>query len=107
MLLGTYHQEENHWSLVCIDLVKREVLYIDPLAPPNEHNKAKEFADHWMEWALLHNQYSPNAAMRMHLEPVTMNHACAKRWALIAASLLCVYVNVCIIFSYQMKHILT
>ena len=63
-----------HWTLLYIDLVKRELLYINPLALPNEHNKAEEFADHWMEWALLHNQYSPNAAVPMHLAPVTMNH---------------------------------
>ena len=58
-----------------IDLVKRELLYIDPLAPLNKHNKAEEFADHWMELALLHNQYSPNAAVPTHLVPVTTNHA--------------------------------
>ena len=69
-----YHKEENHWTLVYINLVKRELLYIDLLAPPNEHNKAEEFADHWMEWALLHNQYSWNAAVPMHLTSVTMNH---------------------------------
>ena len=73
-----YHKEQNHWMLVYIDLVKRELLYIDPLALPNKPNKAEEFADHWMEWALLHNQYSPNAAVPMHLAPVTMSHAVQK-----------------------------
>ena len=48
-LLGTYHKEANHWMLVFIDLVKRELLYIDPWALENEHTKAEEFADHWME----------------------------------------------------------
>ena len=61
--------------LVHTDLAKRELLYIDPRALLNEHNKAEEFPDHWMEWALLHNQYSPNAAVPMHLAPVTMKHA--------------------------------
>ena len=60
--------------LVYIDLVKRELLYIDPLALPNEHNKAEEFADNWMEWALLDNHYSLNAAVPTHLAPVTTNH---------------------------------
>ena len=74
-LLGTYHKEENHWTLVYIDLVKTELLYIDPLALLHKHNKAEEFADYWMEWALLHNQYLPNAAVPMHLTPITMKHA--------------------------------
>ena len=70
-----YHKEENHWTLVYIDLIKRELLYIDSLAPPNEHNIAEDFADHWMEWALLHNQYLPNAAVPIHLTPITTEHA--------------------------------
>ena len=75
VLLGTYHKEQNHWTLVYIDLVKRELLDIDHLDPLNEHNKAEEFADHWMEWALLHNQYSPNVAVPINLALVTTNHA--------------------------------
>ena len=75
VLLGTYHKEKNHWTLVYIDLVKRELLYINPLALPNKHYKAEEFADHWMEWALLHNQYLLNAAVPTHLTPFTMKHA--------------------------------
>ena len=75
MLLGTYHKEENHWTLVYIDLIKRELLYIDPLAPLNKHNIAEDFADHWMEWALLHNWYSSNAAVPIHLTPITTEHA--------------------------------
>ena len=60
--------------LLFIDLVKRELLYMDPLVPENEHTKAEEFADHWMEWALLHKQYSLNAVVPMHLAPVTTKY---------------------------------
>ena len=101
-----YHKEENHWMLVYIDLAKRELLYIDPLALPNEHNKAEEFVDHWMEWALLHNQDSLNAAVPMHLAPVNTKHTMQRDGRNCGIFTMCVHKCLHHI-SYQTKHILT
>ena len=74
-LIGPFHKDGNHWTLVAMDMEKNELLYIDPLAPATEHSTAEEFSHNWLEWALLHNQASPHAVVPTFLSPVTSAHA--------------------------------
>ena len=75
MLFGPYHIGGNHWTLVYIDISKKQLVYIDPLGPPNEHELAETFAYHWLEWALLHNSSCPESVVPTDLEAVTVEHA--------------------------------
>ena len=103
-LLGTYHQEQNHWTLVYIDLVKRGLFYIDPLALLCSFSRARGIC-------LPFDGMGP-AAQPVLAEcssantPDTNYHeSCSADMGEIAAYLLCVYVTSSIIFCCQMKHI--
>ena len=74
-LIGPFHKDSNHWTLVVVDIEKSELLSIDPLAPASEHATAEDFSQNWLEWALLHNQSSPHAVVPAFLSPVTTTHA--------------------------------
>ena len=74
-LFDPYHKGGNHWMLVFIDLNKRQLVYIDPLGPPNEHKLVETFAYHWLEWALFHNSNCPELVVPTELEVVTIEHA--------------------------------
>ena len=74
-VFGPYHKDGNHWTLVYIDFKKKQLLYIDPLGPPNEHELAETFAYHWLEWSLLHNSICTEAVVPTELEAVTVQHA--------------------------------
>ena len=74
-LIGPFHKDGNHWTLVVVDIEKSELLYIDPLAPTSENATAEDFSHNWLEWALLHNQSSPHAVVPTFLSPVTTAHA--------------------------------
>ena len=92
-LIGPFHKDFNHWTLVVVDIEKSELLYIDPLAPASEHATAEDFSQNWLEWALLHNQSSPHAVVQAFLSPVTTAHAvqCDARNCGIFA--MCVHIN--------------
>ena len=74
-VFGPYHKDGNHWTLVYIDFKKKQLLYIDPLGPPNEYKLAETFAYHWLEWSLLHNSICTEAVVPTELEAVTVQHA--------------------------------
>ena len=40
-LIGPFHKDCNYWKFVVMDIVKSELLYIDPLAPMSEQRNSK------------------------------------------------------------------
>ena len=74
ILFGPYHKGQNHWTLFYINLRKEELVYIDPLGPPNENEVAEEISFKWLEWALLHNTTCPKAVVPANLKAVTVQH---------------------------------
>ena len=74
ILFGPYHKGQNHWTLFCINLQKEELVYIDPLGPPNKNKVAQEISFKWLEWALLHNTMCPKAVVPANLKAVTLQH---------------------------------
>lgn len=75
ILFGPYHKGQNHWTLVYIDLRKEELLFIDPLGPPNELEVAEEISYKWLEWALLHNTTCPQSVLPANLKAQNVQHA--------------------------------
>ena len=57
-----------------IDVVTNQLLYIDPLSPPDEQGVAENFLFHWLEWALLHHIF-PESSVSATLTAVTTQHA--------------------------------
>ena len=74
ILFGPYHKGQNHWTIFYINLLKEELVYIDPLGPPNKNEVAQEIAFKWLEWALLHNTMCPKAVVPANLKAVTLQH---------------------------------
>ena len=75
VFFGLFHKNSNHWTLVYIDMVMNQLLYIDPLGPPDEQGVAKNFSFHWLEWALLHNNIFPESSVPATLTAVMTQHA--------------------------------
>ena len=57
-----------------IDVVMNQLLYIDPLGPPDEQGVAENFSFHWLEWALLHNNIFPESSVPATLTAVMTQH---------------------------------
>ena len=74
ILFGPYHKGQNHWTLFYINLQKEELVYIEPLGPPNENEVAQEIAFKWLEWALLHNTTCLKVVVPANLKVVTLQH---------------------------------
>ena len=60
--------------LFYINLQKEELVYIDPLGPPNKNEVAQEIAFKWLEWALFCNTTCPKAVVPANLKAVTLQH---------------------------------
>ena len=75
VIFGPYHKNGNHWTLVLINFVTKQLLYIDPLGPPDEQSVADNFSYCWLEWALLHNSGSEASPVPTTLTAITTKHA--------------------------------
>ena len=81
ILFGNYHKGQNHWTLVYINLQKEELLYIDPLGPPDENEVAQEMGYKWLEWALIAQHYVPTCCCTCEYSASNSATCITTRWA--------------------------
>ena len=60
MLFGTHLKNGNHWTLVYVDLRKKELVCIDPYGGKSEQDVGTKFVKNWQEWANLWNEITKN-----------------------------------------------
>ena len=91
--------------LVHIDLQKEELLYIDPLGPPDENKVAQEMAYKWLEWALLYNTTCPHTVIPVNIRPVTVQHVLQQDGRNCRIFAMCVCIQTCLMYHILHRRI--
>lgn len=72
-MMGTYHQNGNHWTLVLVDLRNAIFVFIDPLQV-REMSVCKNLMNNFCKWTRAYNVVKPGATLPTAFKPRVIPH---------------------------------